>query len=199
MADEANTFTMSPADAGAQLEAMSAALHPPAPTATPTTPAQAAARLNQLAADPKWRENFLSSSAARRREFDELTRLQASGDAVSEVEVVDSVSGPNLPKRGYNLLIDGLREGGLSAGAEQYLRELDAGLHDYRPTEGEGLAAKNLLERLMRNSEFGKRYLNGDTAVADLVNELNRWIAFARDDGKPVSDWFEQYLAERVR
>lgn len=146
----------------------------------------------------KWRENYLAGSVAQRKEFAELTTLAASGNEAPDhllIETVDSVSDPNaLPKAGYAALIDGLREQGLPTSSEQYIRELDAGLHNTRPSEGDGAAARIARDRLTRDPEFAKRYLNGDVAATNIVNALNRWISFAADDGKPISPEGQEWL-----
>ena len=75
MTDEPqNTFALSSEQATATLEKMAADFRgPPAASATPSTPAEAAARLRQMTADPKWREGYLNGSVTQRREFAELT------------------------------------------------------------------------------------------------------------------------------
>src|ERR1700730_1091277 len=64
-----------------------------------TTPAQAAARLAQLQADPKWVDKFLAGSGAQQREFAELSALALTGDGGDQpdalIEVVDSISDKN--------------------------------------------------------------------------------------------------------
>jgi hypothetical protein len=56
-------------------------------TSTPATPAEATARLDQLKADPAWRDGFLSGSAEQSRQYAELSALAAKGDRDAKIEL----------------------------------------------------------------------------------------------------------------
>lgn len=199
MAEEPQDIsTMTPAEATSKLAELTAAYRGPEPTATPSTPAEAAARLRQLTENPSWREGYLNGTVAMRREFSVLTELAASGDQAPDlsIETVDAVSDPSaLSKAAYAGLVDALRAGGLPDDAEQYIRDLDSGKRTDRPTAGDGAAAQAALNRLTKDPAFGKRYLTGEIAATNLVNTLNRVIAYAADDGQPVSAPVAQRLA----
>jgi hypothetical protein len=195
-----DVFTMSPDQATAALAQKTAEYRaaqapadavPPPPAGTPaTTPAQAAARLAQLRADPAWRDKVLTGSAKQAREFQELTTLAASGDATTDVliETVDAVSNPSaLSRAAYAALIDGLRSQGLPEVSEQYIRDFDAGRTDYAPSEGDGLAFKQALDRLLRDPAVRTAYLAGNIETTAKVNNLNRVVALAAQDGRPVT------------
>jgi hypothetical protein len=201
MAEEpqADVFKMSPAEATAALNKMEQDFRGAPPSATPSTPAEASARLRQLTADPKWRDNFLAGTVAMRQEFAALTELAASGDGTPDlgIETVSSLEDSYaLPREGYAALFDGLRANGLPPDAEAYMRDLDAGRTTHRPTAGDGLAAQAALNRLTKDPAFGKRYLDGELEATNVVNVLNRIIAYSANDGKPVTDAVQKRLAE---
>jgi hypothetical protein len=50
--------------------------------APPSTPAEAATRLDQLKQDPAWRDGFLKGGPAQMREYGDLQALVAKGDDV---------------------------------------------------------------------------------------------------------------------
>jgi hypothetical protein len=157
-----------------------------------TTPQQARARLAQKQADPNWQKAFLAGSAREGREFSELSELAISddsGDAPPDlIEVVDSISDPHaLSRAAYNGLMDGLREQGLNERAENYIRARDAGLTDFVPTQGDGVAFQAAFERLTRDPEVRSKYLRGDIATQNQINDLRRVVAYAAQDGQPVS------------
>ena len=172
---------------------------PPAPVssgASAMTPAQAAARLHQLQADPKWVDKFLAGSGQAQREFAQLSEL--AGDAAPDglIEVVNGVDNPSaLRRRDYEGLMDGLREQGMNDKAEAFLRASDAGLTDYTPTQGDGIAFKQALDRLLKDPAVRQKYLDGDIEVTAKVNNMNRVVALASQvDGQPVTAEAVQFL-----
>jgi hypothetical protein len=54
----------------------------PDPPALPSTPAEAATRLDQLKADPKWTASFLSGNPTNLQEFRDLHEIAAKGDGI---------------------------------------------------------------------------------------------------------------------
>jgi hypothetical protein len=54
----------------------------PDPPALPSTPAEAATRLDQLKADPKWTASFLGGNPTHLQEFRDLHEIVAKGDDV---------------------------------------------------------------------------------------------------------------------
>jgi hypothetical protein len=157
--------------------------------ATPLTPAAAAARLRQMEADPKWREGLLSGAPQIRDEFEALTKIAAAGDGSPDlIETVDAVTDPHaLPRAAYAGLIDGLREQGLPQGAEQYMRDIDAGRRTDRPTAGDGAACKQALDRLIADVGWRQRYESGDIGARNLAATLSRVIAYAAADDRPIT------------
>jgi hypothetical protein len=194
---------MSPQQATLELKKLEEAYRAqPAPAATAgssptaTTPAQAAARLAQLQADPKWVDRFLAGGGQQQREFAQLSEL--AGDAAPDglIEVVDGITNPSaLSRAAYSALMDGLRDQGLPDRAETFLRASDAGLTDYTPTQGDGIAFKQALDRLLRDPAVRQKYLDGDIEVTAKVNNMNRVVALASQvDGQPVTAEAVQFL-----
>jgi hypothetical protein len=197
---DTGTYSMTPEQATAELAKMSAALHGPAASATPQNANEARARLQTISADEKWRSRYLNGGQAERAEFDRLTQqIAGSSDGAPDVliETVDSVTDPNaLPRAGYAALFDGLREnvGGLPQTAEVAMRAIDTGEMTDRPSEGDGLVAKETLDRLMRNPAWTKLVLSGDTRANADMNALNRVIAYAAEDGQSVTEPVTKFI-----
>jgi hypothetical protein len=67
--------------------------------------------------------------------------------------------------------------------------------HDLAPTEGDGIFAKQVLDRYMKNPETQDKYLNNtDPEVTRRVRGLNRLRALASPDGKPVTKEVREIL-----
>ena len=206
-----DVFTMSPAEATAALAQKTAeykaaqatavgAVPPPPSGASATTSAQAAARLAALKSDPAWRDKLLAAAGPQLREFQELTALVAASDDAPQVlmETVDAVSNPSaLRYSQYEAALDGMRENNnLPAITEQYIRDIDAGLRSDAPTEGDGLVFKEAKERWLRDPAVRARYLAGDFATVRQVNNMNRVVALAAQDGQPASDQAKEILTK---
>jgi hypothetical protein len=166
----------------------------------PATAAAASARLRQMTNDPKWQAGLLAGTPQIRAEFEALTQtIAASGDQSPDVaiETVDAVTDPHaLSRAAYSGLFDALREQGLPAHSEQYMRDIDSGRRTDRPTAGDGIACRQALDRLIADADWRKRWSNGDIEVHNLFNTLNRVIAYAADDGKPITPEVQKALAD---
>jgi hypothetical protein len=66
----------------------------PEPPVLPSTPAEAATRLDQLKADPKWTASFLSGSPTQVQEFRDLHEIVAKG---GDVDAVMAGAVPAMP------------------------------------------------------------------------------------------------------
>ena len=210
MSDEtAAVFSMTPeaataklAEIGQQYQASQVPAGNVAPPAAgmATNPAEAAARLAALKADPNFRSRLLTGSAEQVREFQALTAMMASGDVQSDglIETVDGLSDPNALRRAdYESGLAALRDGGLNEISEQYLRDLDSGARTDRGTEGDALALKAFRDRMMRSPELRQKYLsNSNPKLTSLVNALTRTIALCATDGRPLSAEGRSLLAE---
>jgi hypothetical protein len=181
---------MTPQQATEELARMTAAFRPLAPpvTAQPTTPEQAAHLAAQLQSDPKWVAEYLNGSKRHAAQLNEALALAETGDMQPEalIEVVNAVDNPSaLRKRDYEGLMGALD---LPEKAEAFIRASDAGLTDYAPTEGDGVAFKKAVERYTKDPTVRQKYLDGDLEVTAKINNLNRVVALAAPDGQPVSD-----------
>jgi hypothetical protein len=165
------------------------------------TAAAASARLRQMTADPKWQAGLLAGTPQIRAEFEALTQqIAASGDQSPDVsiETVDAVSDPSaLSRAAYAGLFDGLREQGLPAHSEQYMKDIDAGRRTDRPTAGDGIACRQALDRLIADADWRQRYMSGDIEANNLFNTLNRVIAYSAADDKPITPEVQSALADR--
>ena len=182
---------MTPQEAGAELARMTAAFRPSAPpvTAQPTTPEQAAHLAAQITSDPKWVAEYLNGSKRHAAQLNEALALAETGDMQPEtlIEVVNAVDNPSaLRKRDYEGLMGALD---LPEKAEAFIRASDAGLTDYAPTQGDGIAFKRAFDRLMTAPAVRTKYLDGVIdEVTNKAKNLLRVVALAAPDGQPVSD-----------
>ena len=167
---------------------------PPPPGVQASTPGQAAARLAQLKADPNFRSRVLTGSPAQVQEFQSLVALAASGDGTAlpdtGIEFVDGVTSVSTLRRSdYETALDGLRENlNLPAITEQYIRDVDAGLRSDAPTEGDGLVFLEAKKRWLKDPAVAAKYLAGDTATVRQLNNMNRVVALAEQDGQPATE-----------
>ena len=189
---------------GAQYRAAQApadAVAPPPPGVAPTSPAQARALLNARAADPQWRNRVLAGSGAEARQFQEWSALAASGDDGGPnvlIETVDSISDPSALSRGAReALYDGLRERGMNAYQESLFREIDGGRPVY-VSEGDAIAARRVLDRLMRNPELRALRMSGASTPYDSDIIALQWaIGHDSKDGRPVTEKAREQLSAR--
>jgi hypothetical protein len=197
MPDEIPISQMTPEQACQRLDELTAAYRGPAPSAAPTTPAEAAARLRVLANDKAWGSRYLDGNIAERHEFQALSELAASGDQSPDFDIVtvDSVTDPHaVSPRVFNDAMDQLRALGLPDAAERYIIDLDRGVRVDRPTQGDKQAARQALDRLVKNPEWRQAVLSGDPRANDVKNALDRISAYASDDGLPITDGMVQQL-----
>lgn len=130
------------------------------PPAVPATAGEAAARLEAVKADPKWRDEYLNGSKAHARE---LKDLQAAVDQERNTRTEMAVAGQ---------LFDGIQPSGhlAAVGTAAMLRE--SGINDdsvirqavagQPVTAEEHAAATEEKARLMRDSDWTAKYLAGD-------------------------------------
>jgi hypothetical protein len=134
-----------------QLDAMSAALRPAEPPATPTTPQEAQARLNHLAKnDRAWADRLLKGDVATKAEFTKLSEQAAAGEGPlnPDMEIVDCVTNPGaLPKAHVEGFYDMFRDFDLPPEAEAHMRALDSGESTDRPTQGDKEAYQRALDK----------------------------------------------------
>ncbi len=96
-----DTFSLTPAEATARLDAMSAALAGHPPSISPQTPAQARALLAQRTADPDFLRELEAGNVDTKKEFAQLTGLIAQADPAA-----DAIAGVD-PQDIINTTIEG--------------------------------------------------------------------------------------------
>jgi hypothetical protein len=131
--EQAMSNEMTPEQATQALTDMGAAFRGAEPSATPTTPAEANARLASLSTNKEWRDKYFGGNVEARREFSTLTEMAAAAD-----DRIDSVMAGNteaplmelttdehpLTTRDLASAVEGLRESGLT---DEIIRELFSG------------------------------------------------------------------------
>jgi hypothetical protein len=153
---------MSPAEAGAALNAMSATPTPP------LVPADASARLAAFSADQALRDKLLAGDPYLAKEFHDLHKMIDAGD---KVDVAMSGQLPDLPDSELKMMADTaqmLRDKGFSPRA---IRET---LDDKPATQADVDLATALKNQHMRSPEFIKQFLSGEPD-----SELRMWAANA--------------------
>jgi hypothetical protein len=136
---------------------IAAALTAP-PPAAPTTPAEAATRLDQAKADPKWTETFLAGHPERVREFHEWHALAAKGESVDRAMAGMYMEGGNTT--------DHITQMGTAA----VFRELgirdeitrDVLVDKHTVTQAEYNATKVWKEDRMNDKEWVAKLMGGD-------------------------------------
>jgi hypothetical protein len=127
-------------------------------SANPSTPAEAAARLDQLAADAAWRNAFLSGNGPEAKQFHELTTMAESARQDDEVEMAlkgQLYDAPFQPSEHLEniALTQTLREAGLT---DDVIRQAVRG---DTVTQAEHDAAKRAKESLLRDNDFVRKFL----------------------------------------
>lgn len=143
-------------------------LIPDAPAA-PTTPAEAATRLGQLRADPKWTSALLGGAPGQTKEFHDLHRLVAKGDSV-DMAMAGVLQPGGLQTSDHMEQIGGaaaLREVGIADGIIK-----DVLTDSHTVTKAEFEATKQWKSDQMSNPDFVKLYMGGD-------NEARRKMTLA--------------------
>lgn len=137
--------------------------------APPSTPAEAATRLDQLRADPKWTSALLSGGPVQTREFHDLHQLVSKGDDVDLA--MAGVTQPGIIQSGEHMQMMGaaamLREFGVR---DEITKDVLAGTHTVTKAEHE--ATKQWKADHMSNPEWVKLYMGGD-------NEARRKMTLA--------------------
>lgn len=126
--------------------------------APPTTPGEAAARLDQLKSDPTWRDGFLSGSGPQGREYQELSALAAKADKVDLAMAGVMVDSPFQDSSHIQMV-----------GATKMFRELGIRdeviketLSNHEVSQQEhDVVAKWKADR-MRDSDWVKKWLSGE-------------------------------------
>lgn len=155
--------------------AASAAISQPAPGRTepviPSASSEAAARLSELKATPEWRDELLRGSPSHLKEMRDLQAVIAKGggDVDQAIAGVPDV-GPFQTSKTKTMMATAkhLREAGI--GDPGVIRQVLAG---DAVSPQEHAAATEAKARLMRDSDFVKRYTAGDGEAKRQMTLLN--------------------------
>jgi hypothetical protein len=166
--------------------------------ADPAAVGAAQARLTQLQADSAWREKLLTGSGPQLREFHELMKTIVDGGQSPAVggtfETTDSISDREAQTSlARSALIDQLE---LPEPSVNYLNAMDRGEPVVRPSEGDGLIAKRMLDRLSQSQTWRDNIMQKQPAAMKLFKQLNMLKAWAQQDGRPVSPEVSTLLHE---
>ena len=141
-------------------------LDAPAP---PSTPAEAATRLDQLKADPKWTSALLSGALGQTKEFHDLHHLVAKGDSVDMA--MAGVLQPGVLQTSDHMELMGGAQALRALGIQDGIIK-DVLTDSHAVTKAEYEATKQWKADHMSNPEWVKLYMGGD-------NEARRKMALA--------------------
>lgn len=138
----------------------------------PSAPGDAAARLNELKADPKWRDEYLGGSPSHAKEMRDLQAVISRG---GNPEVDKAIAGvldaaPFQTSKRMTMIgtAEHLRDSGI--GDANVIRQVLAG---DPVTPEEHAAATETKARLMNDQDFVKRYTAGDGEAKRQMTLLN--------------------------
>jgi hypothetical protein len=186
---------LSPAEATAKLAEMKTAYDQRNGMGSPEA---VRARLAQLRADPTWRDRVLAGGD-NSAQVNELAMLsQMAGNAGAEygfLETVDGVSDPNAQSSlARAALIDQLD---MPPDTRAYFDNMEAGQPVERPSEGDGIIAKRMLDKLSKSKAWADGVLSNDPETMKVFRALNRLKAWAQPDGRPVSPEVAEWMRSK--
>jgi hypothetical protein len=157
--------TMTPDVASATLAQMQIDAHPPAPL-SPTTAAEANARLQTLTANKEWGQRLLAGGMEERREFQRLTQLAAGTDEVKdaidgatpESFTIETIGPGELNSRDRATAVAMFRDAGLEDGV------ISEAFNGGRVTAREVAATKALQSSRHGDAGWRQRFLAGGWA-----------------------------------
>jgi hypothetical protein len=195
----AGDFSMTPDQASAKLAELNTAYRGVVPE-NPMDATAARARIDALSNNEAFYSKLMHGNVEARAEWNRLNELIAAGEGgpTGLIETVDSISDPNALSRGARqAMFDGLQASGLPDSAIDYLEGLDRGEIDYKPTEGDGVAAAEVLNRLSKNSRWHDRiFKEQDPAAIEAMTKLSSVVAVAAQDGEPVTEVTSNFIAK---
>jgi hypothetical protein len=146
----------------------------PADPVIPATSSEAVARLAEIKADPKWRDQYLAGSAIHAKEMRDLQAVIDADKGRADPQTEMAIAG---------VLFDGIQPSGHLAkvGTATMLRE--AGINDTgvirqvlageSVTQQERDVAATTKARLMKDEDFTAKYLAGDSEAKRTMTLLN--------------------------
>ena len=175
---------MSPAEAGAALQKMQDALHPP-PNPNPTDATGARQLLSKLTADPSWAALLTRGDPQTRKQFDNLVAMSAGGDDAADAAVgiteesplMEVISGGRLSRRDTRTAVEHFQEIGIGNNA------ILQAMHGTRVTPQEHAAAKALLNARTNDAAWRNALFAGGYAERRELTLLNIVLASEIDFG----------------
>jgi hypothetical protein len=158
-----DAWSMTSEQATAALAQMHVDMHPP-PSIDPQTPAEAAARLQQLVADKEFGRGLLAGHVAVRREWERLNNLAAQADKVQdainntaapETFTIETVGPGELNSRDRASMVNTLRDSGFGDDAIQQA------MHGASIPRAELMGAKALKSALFGDKAWRDRLFAG--------------------------------------
>ena len=126
---------------------------------TPSTPAEASARLEALKADAGWRDQFLAGNGQQKAEFQALTTMIAGGDSIDKAMAGAPLDGVLQPS--HHLTNIGIASSLCEIGIrDEIIKDVIAGTH--KVTRAEYEATERWKAERMRDKEWVQRYLTKD-------------------------------------
>src|SRR5262245_12303531 len=121
MPDAPDAFSLTPDQVGAELQRLAEQFRGAPPSANPTTPQEANARLDALKGDKSFYDRLMRGDVDSRREFDKLTelasrdnRLDAAMSPNPEFPLMETTDLDHpLSTRDLHSAVEGLRESGV--------------------------------------------------------------------------------------
>ena len=168
------------------------------PGLSPTTPAQARARLTQLGADPTWRDRYLAGSPAEVRQAQEL-HVQAGGEAAGDhlIEVVNSIDDPLAqPRAVTEQMFDGLRQAGIKFHQETLIRKIETRGNNSRCQRGRRHCGQAGQRQVDAQSRVARATVGPVNPELDRVMFALNWaIANGQKDGRPMTQKAREHLS----
>lgn len=152
--------------------------------APPATPAEAAARLDGLMADPKWASKMLSGNGPEVRELHDLVAKKSSGDKIDQIiagtvepPIFETLHEGQLSTRNVMTSVADLREIGLT---DAVIRQAIEG----KPVpRAEYAAVKRLHADRLANAEWTAKLLKGGAVERRELTLMQIVLACGYQDG----------------
>jgi hypothetical protein len=143
---------------------------PGADPAPPSTPAEAATRLDALKANPDWTGKLMAGGSAELKEFQGLHELLSRGDHIDLALAGEFMpGGMQTPEHLQNMgATSMLREAGVR---DEVIRDVLAGTHTV--TKEEFAKVKQFKADRMSDKEWSKRLLAGDSEATRQFHLMN--------------------------
>ena len=92
--------------------------------------------------------------------------------------------------------MDAMRDQGMPQRMEDWVNLMETGQAE-RPSEGDGIVARKVWDRLSKSPEFQKAVLSSEPRALETMALLSGLKAFAQPDGRPISQTVRDWLARQ--